>query len=369
MPFDENIMHSTRSDVRVGKAEGEDMKRNFVIAAGVTALCMTMGTALAQVQGAPGGGATGPGGTVLPGNQQGSGNLTQGDFNKLQEYADTARRLTAEDKAKGKTLVELLAEDKAAAGAVVTAMPLACNVNEAVLAAQGDVTADGKTIKTSTYEAACTNGMGYFLISPSEGKASAVTCYGADALRAADVAAGRNPGAVCGAVKANADLNAMSTAILTAAGKSCTAKDHRYVGRNAVTHTEYDEVACSDNSGYMLALALAGSTAPVGVSTCHDSTANGIPCKLSDNGTPAITAQTFLDALSQHSVACDANNNSDIHALGQESKQKRYVVEFRCSQRPQGTVAFIPLADNKAPFEVLDCAQAAKRQAVCTLKK
>lgn len=340
------------------------MNRFSVILASVAIACA--GAALAQSQGGPTGGNIGPGGTVAPGGQMGNRGLSQDQFNQLQDYADTARRLTAGDRAKGRTLDQLLAEDKAAAAAIAAAMPLACEVKDAIQAAEGDVTVDGKTIKSKTYEVACTNGMGYFLISMGE-KNSAITCYGADALRAADVAAGRAPGAVCGFIKSNADLNAMSSAMMSAAGKMCTVKNHRYVGKKA--NTEYDEVVCSDDAGYMLAVALPGSTSPVGVSTCRDSTVQGIPCKLTESGVPAVSAQTFLDALHKQGVACDAGSNTDIHALGQESKQKRYVVEFRCSQRPQGTVAFIPLGNNRAPFEVLDCAQAAKHQAICTLQK
>ena len=51
------------------------------------------------------------------GNHMGQNNMTQDQFNQMADYADTAKRLTKEDKAKGKTIADLLAEDKAAATA------------------------------------------------------------------------------------------------------------------------------------------------------------------------------------------------------------------------------------------------------------
>ncbi|HEY0281500.1 MAG TPA: hypothetical protein VGC27_02625, partial [Rhizomicrobium sp.] len=71
--------------------------------------------------------------------------------------------------------------------------------------------------------------------------------------------------------------------------------------------------------------------------------------------------------LEQHKIACDASSDKDIRVFGQENVQKRYVIEFRCSQRKAGTVAFIPLSGNNAPFEVLDCAAADKRKIKCEL--
>ena len=92
-------------------------------------------------------------------------------------------------------------------------------------------------------------------------------------------------------------------------------------------------------------------------------------CKFSDNGT-VVTVQTFRDALAAHNVSCNASDDG-IKALGQENAKKRYVVEFLCpAQRPNGLVAFIPLAGSTAPFEVTDCAGALKKTgATCVLNK
>ncbi|HEY0282537.1 MAG TPA: hypothetical protein VGC27_07940, partial [Rhizomicrobium sp.] len=231
----------------------------------------------------------------------GTYNLTAEQFNKLQDYADFSNRLSKEDKASGKTLADLLAEDKAAASALAAKMLPSCQVNEAILAAQGAVTVNGKPVNTKTYEAACANGMGYFLVSQDVGDPYAISCFAADATRAADVAAGRTPGAVC-QLPSNIDVNAMATSLLNHAGTNCTVSDHRWVGQSSATKTEYNEVVCTDHSGYMLAIALPGSNATVRVSTCHDAAMRGLPCKLSAGGGAVITLQTFRDALEQHKI-------------------------------------------------------------------
>ena len=146
------------------------MNRCMTFAVAALALAALGGPAAGQVTGA-GPATPGGAGTVGLGNHMGQNNMTQDEFNKVADYADNAKRLTKEDKAKGKTLKDLLAEDLANAAALAKSMPLSCDVTEAILAAEGPASLDGKTVDTKTYEAACANGMGYFLISQEPGKA------------------------------------------------------------------------------------------------------------------------------------------------------------------------------------------------------
>jgi len=334
--------------------------------AGVIALVSLGSLCAAQVGG--GGGSIGAGiGTsqTVP-NHMGQNNMTQEQFNKLEDYADQAHRLTKDDKAKGKTLEQVLAEDKAAATALAKAMPLSCDVTSAMQIAQGPATVDGKQVDTKTYEAACANGLGYYLVSADPARPYGFSCFAADATHQADVAAGRQPGPIC-QLPPNADMKVMGANMLAKAGVTCTVKEYRWVGQNAANHTEFNEFACTDAKGYMAINALPGADIPVHVETCPQSAARGLPCKYSDNGAPLVTVQTFLDAIAQRSVACDATPGT-THVIGQDAK-KRYVVEFMCLQRPKGLVAYIPLAGNTAPFEVIDCTAARKRGTMCTLTK
>lgn len=338
--------------------------KQFLLAAGL-GLVLAATPAVAQSGPNGGGGGGMGGGTVGAGGQMGSRSMNTDQFNQLQDYADLNKRLTKDDKAKGKTVDDLLKEDKDAAIAMAGALPLSCQVDKAILAAQGPDSIDGKTINTKTYEAVCSNGMGYFLTSRETLAGSGISCFTADTARAADLAAGRKPGPVCGLPEL-ADVKAMATNVVTRAGTPCTVRDYRWLGLNSAAHVEFDEVACTDNSGYILTVALPGSTAPVRVTSCRDSNAHGLPCKLSDNGGDALIPATFRNALKQRSIACDAGDK-DVQLHGQETTLKRFVVEFKCSQHPQGLVAYIPLNGVKAPFEVVDCTTAAKRGVKCTL--
>ena len=127
-------------------------------------------------------------------------------------------------------------------------MPLSCDVTEAILAAEGPATVDGKTVDTKTYEAACANGMGYFLISQDPGKPYGFSCFAADATRAADVAAGRAarrlvPTASQRRYESDGGGRAEPT------GTNCAVRDNRWIGTSSKTNTEYNEVACPRRQG------------------------------------------------------------------------------------------------------------------------
>ena len=343
--------------IQIGGSEGKHLK---TLATCIATIIAVIGLS------SPGFSQAGRSSTGAPiGSHMGQNNMTQDQFNKVVDYADQAHRLTKEDKAKGKTLADVLGEDKAATIALVQAMPLSCDVTGAMQVAQGPATIDGKTVNTKTYEASCSNGTGYFLVWQDAGKPYGFSCFGADNTRAADVTAGRVPGPAC-ALPENADMKAMGTRILSLAGVTCPVRDYRWVGQNSAYHIEFNEFGCAGGQGYMVTSALPGSQIAIRVETCLQSSARGLSCKFSENGAPLLTAKAFRDALAQHNVACDATDDG-TRLIGQDNPMKRYVVEFRCSQHPNGLVAFIPLNGNVAPFEAVDCATAGNRGARCTL--
>lgn len=300
------------------------------------------------------------------GSRMGANNMTQDQFNKLGDYADQARRLTKDDKDKGKTLADLLAEDKTAAVEVAKSLPLSCEVSDAVLAAEGPTTLNGQTVDTKTYEVACANGLGYFLVKPSIGAPYGFSCLAAEATRQADIAAGRAPGTGC-KLGANLSPETIVTNVLSRSGVSCMVSKITSHGQNAKAKIEYTEAACADGKGFILLTALPGSQMTPQSMSCKDAGNRGIPCKLTESG-PVVTKQTFIDALKTNNIACSASVDK-IHVIGQETAKKRYVVEFVCPERPEGLVAFIPLADSTAPFESKSCQDAAKLRAMCKLNK
>ena len=235
---------------------------------------------------------------------------------------------------------------------------LSCTPIDARGAAEGPATINGQTVQTKTYEVACSNGMGYFVTSQAPVAPSGFSCFAAEAAHASDATT-----PVC-SLPANADTKTMASAVLGHLGTTCQAKAVRWMGQSAKAHTEFTEVACSDGTGYVLTSATLGSSAAPAAQSCADAQKRGIMCKLTNSGPPPITIQTFKDALAQHNVSCDATN---VRVIGQETVQKRHVVEFQCSQHPKGLVAFIPLEGNTAPFQTMDCAAAAKRHIMCKL--
>jgi hypothetical protein len=320
------------------------------------------GEAFAQASGGAGA-AISNSGAVPMGNHMGTNNMTQEQFNQLKDYVDQAKRLTKDERVKGKTEADLRAEDKENAAALAKNLAVPCEVSDAMLVAQGNATVAGKPVQTRSYETACTNGVGYFLVL-QEPKPYALSCFAAEAKTKADAAAGIAGGAMC-KLPANADSKAMAAAILSRAGKPCSVTQVGWIGQNASTNTEYNEAVCADGTGYMLASALPGSANPPRVTDCHTSAMQGIICKLAHvEGAPIVTIQTFKDAIAQRGISCEASN---VRVIGQQNISKRYVVEFACPQQPRGLVAFIPVGENAAPFQTYDCAAAAKVGAVCKL--
>lgn len=329
------------------------MIRRLVVAAAVTAACAWLGSALAQQN-------MGNSGSGPYANPSGVGTPQP---NAGQERRDWDKVYQGSGKPKpGKTLTpaQQALQDVAA---LVQAANLSCAPTDARIVAQGPATINGQTVQTKTYEASCSNGMGYFLTSQAPEPSSGFSCFAAESAHAAEAAKGEAGTPVC-TLPANADTKAMASAVLGHLGTTCQAKAVRWMGQSAKSHTEFTEVACSDGAGYVLASAAPGSTAAPMAQSCADAQKRGIMCKLTNSGPPPITIQTFKDALAQHNVSCDATN---VRVIGQETVQKRHVVEFQCPQQPKGLVAFIPLEGNTAPFETMDCAAAAKRHIMCKL--
>ena len=326
------------------------------IAISISAAILFVTAGAAWAQGAPSGSPNAP-----------SGALSQTPTTSLQEQ--NATKFNVYQSKPGEKKLDPAQIHQAAlkdAGALVAKLQLSCVVTDASYIAQGPAVVNGKTVQTATFEVACGNGLGYFVVSQEPEPPMALSCFTAEAARAADVAAGNKPGVVC-QLPANADIKTMAMSIVNHTGHTCTVRDLKRIGQSTKSNTEYNEVACADGTGYMLASALPGSTnAPIVVS-CHNSALQGIPCKLSDNGELPATIEDFKTALAQHNVPCDA---SDVRSIGKETALKRHVVEFLCpQQQPGGLVAFIPLNGNTAPFETVDCAAASKRGIICKLTK
>jgi hypothetical protein len=67
--------------------------------------------------------------------------------------------------------------------------------------------------------------------------------------------------------------------------------------------------------------------------------------------------------LSRNGLTCQTKR---ARIIGRESIKRRYLVEFECTDRPEGVIAFVPPAgDAVNAFESMDCAKAATRGIRC----
>ncbi|GAA0587259.1 hypothetical protein [Rhizomicrobium electricum] len=276
-------------------------------------------------------------------------------INKFGTYDALKARMKKWNK-EGKSAGEILAEDKAKAAALVASFKLQCRVTNAILVAVDD------NANTKTYEVACDSGVGYFLVQGgAPGGSSGFTCFAAEAARAVDIAAKREPAIACG-LPENPGSKAAAASILSQAGKACTIKDIKWRGQSPTT--DFIETACAEGPGFTIWSPLPGSQAPVRIMACPISEMNGVACRLRDNDTALAAAKA---ALGRYKVSCDAQS---VRVIGHETVKRRQVVEYFCpSQQPKGLVAYLPAEGSNEPFEAVDCLAAAKRQAVCTLTK
>ncbi len=246
------------------------------------------------------------------------------------------------------------------------AAPLACEVTDAALLNDGTANINGQDVHVRSFETACSNGMGYFLVEQPPEKTIGFSCFGADATRAKDLAAGRDPQPAC-ALPANSDRKAMAGAVLSKLGISCQVSNVHWIGQETKTNSEYTEAACNGGPGYVIKSAMPGSTNPPSAVTCPESYHHGVPCTMSSNGAPLVTLDTFKQVIAAHHVNCTVEG---VRSMGVETKTQRHVVEFKCPEQPNGLVALIPLEGNPAPFETMDCAKSASRfHQLCVLSK
>lgn len=250
------------------------------------------------------------------------------------------------------------------ATALTKASVPSCEVTDATLIADGTATINGKPVHVRTFETACASGLGYFLVDQAAEPTSGFTCFSAEVTHTADVAAGREPQPAC-ALAANADTKKAATAVLSRLGHQCQVTNLRVIGLDTKANTELAEVACSGGTGYVIASPMPGASQALSALSCPDSYRRGVACRMSNNGAPLVTLETFKQALVQHKVACTVQN---ARSIGRQNASKRHVVEFKCPEQPNGLVAFIPLEDGAGPFETMDCPTAGhKAHVICTL--
>jgi hypothetical protein len=158
-------------------------------------------------------------------------------------------------------------------------------------------------------------------------------------------------------------LTPIST-LVAGSGRTCQVADGRYVGDSATSQESFFEAKCSDGKGFMV------------VANANGSFNRAIDCARAGNVAGGCTLTDSVEALNQEAglykdlatkagFACDVGQ---YRLMGVEQATKREVVELACKERPEGVIAFFPVAGaGKADF--YDCTKVAYRKLDCKLTK
>ncbi|HMI37179.1 MAG TPA: hypothetical protein VK505_06095 [Steroidobacteraceae bacterium] len=254
--------------------------------------------------------------------------------------------------------------------ALLVALQINCMVSNVALVVSGTLKpkTGGKDLPANIYEVACKDDMGYLLMSQGSDPPIGVSCLHAEDAREADVAKGAKPGYLC-TLPENKDVYAWVAGLIQSGkGAACTVKQLQWFGQSKGSLTEYSEVACKEGDGYLVQTPQTGSHNPITVMSCAEAAKRGLKCKLTDAGpveTP-LTADSFRASLAQNGVSCKIEQ---IQIMGQEQTRKRYVIEYRCAEHTESSVALIPAPGNTNPYETIDCAKAVQMGVICSFSK
>jgi hypothetical protein len=301
--------------------------------------------AFAQATGAPNSGAAGrqePGGDNVSRDT-----LSQADLKRLNEKIDQWNRV------EGKLGVPPRVA-KVRTAAMLEVLQVTCGVSNAAYRGTGPEDA-----QQNIYEAACKDGMGYLLLL-QDSSLKGISCLSAD----------REQSPVKCALPENSDSKVAAAAVLAGNKISCKVRDLKSLGTSAA-NLDHIEVACEDGGAYVIRSPHPGAGGKLEVLGCQDAIKQGVACELSPTASAAPppaadsrpTLAWFKEELSRRGVSCQTKR---ARIVGRESIKRRYVVEFECSDRSEGLVAYVPPAgDTVNPFESMTCASAAERGIRC----
>lgn len=145
-------------------------------------------------------------------------------------------------------------------------------------------------------------------------------------------------------------------------GRACQATTARFVGANATNGTKYYEVGCAEGAGFMVRTD--NDNAFQAVVECAAASGIAGGCTLSEGGAVAAAATAdYQRRLGEAGITCAIETAGPPR---QETEgDRRTVVEFDCSDRPWGLVAFLPNGAGSA--EQIDCLTADARIGGCSL--
>lgn len=144
-------------------------------------------------------------------------------------------------------------------------------------------------------------------------------------------------------------------------GRACAPAQARYVGRGE--DRRYYEVSCTDGPGFMVRTD--GANVFQAVVECADAGGIAGGCQLTDASLIAASAaQRYQQMLADVGVSCAYENHGTPRQEAEGAR--RLVVEYQCSDRPLGLVAFLP-QNGQGELLTIDCLTASQLIGGCQL--
>lgn len=166
------------------------------------------------------------------------------------------------------------AQGKAETPALIASAKVACTISDAFFV-QASAPDPRTRTRTSTYEVACSEGMGYVLQQNPDATVAPFNCLSLEAQAAASA----NPAtAVKCRLPGNADPKQGLVPLVTASGRACAITGARAMGATAAGEIMY-EAACGDR-GYVIKTSVPGSGKPAEIADCAQYMATTASCQL-----------------------------------------------------------------------------------------
>ena len=207
----------------------------------------------------------------------------------------------------------------------------------------------GSTTAVDIYEVACGEGGGYILETSRNGSAPPKT------TNCVIYASG-------GGIKCTLEPEAQQLAyvdkLVAASGKPCAITGRRYVG-STPDGADFYEVACSDNTGFMVKTKANGAFAEQ--IDCLKAAGIGDGCKLTDTRQALTQQNNLYSSLAKKAgFDCDVSKYADFPTTDANTE----IVELACGNRPDGGVGFFPAGAGQS--RVLDCLRSEAEGYKCT---
>jgi hypothetical protein len=200
------------------------------------------------------------------------------------------------------------------------------------------------------YEIACQEGGGFILDRKPGDQVSTLDCFTV-----------RGTSAACKLTPDEQQFASLQP-ILAKAGKSCSISNARAMGQTSTGATFY-ELACGEGPGVVLEARKDGAVRAL---DCVEAANIGGGCTLTDTSAAlAQRTQAVVAALAPLGVTCA---DPEMRVIGRESGGAgRQVTELKCSDRPQGLIAIVPVEGGAGTADYEDCISVGRLGQQCQL--